>query len=84
MSKRAEKAALKAYPYDYPERDGYRKGYEQVEKDLALTIDDLEAIHTFLYVVKNNKTGCFTFTRLSDEQYEEVLKRFNRWKEEQK
>lgn len=35
MSKRAEEAALKAYPYDYPEREGYKKGYEQAEKDLA-------------------------------------------------
>lgn len=33
MSKRAEEAALKAYPYDYPEREGYKKGYEQAEKD---------------------------------------------------
>jgi hypothetical protein len=53
-------------------------------KPYELTVDDLETIHTFLYAVKNNKTGCFTFTRLSDEQYEEVLKRFNRWKEGQK
>ena len=49
-----------------------------------ITIDDLEVIHTFLYAVKNNKTGCFTFTRLSDEQYKEVLRRFNQWKEERK
>lgn len=52
-------------------------GYEQAEKDLVLTISDLELLHTFLYAVKNNKQGCFTFTRLSDEQYEEVLRRFN-------
>ena len=41
-----------------------------------LTIKDLELLHTFLYAVKNNKQGAFTFTRLSDEQYEEVLRRF--------
>ena len=52
------------------------RGYELAEKDLALTIQDLELLHTFLYAVKNNKHGCFTFTRLSDEQYIEVLKRF--------
>ena len=44
----------------------------------ALTIDDVEKLHTFLYAVKNNKQGVFTFTRLSDEQYEEVLRRFNK------
>ena len=55
--------------------------YEQAEKDLALTIDDLELLHTFLYAVKNNKQGCFTFTRLSNEQYEEVLRRFNSQRE---
>ena len=38
MSKRAEKAALKAYPYDYPEREGYKKGYEQAEKNIILII----------------------------------------------
>ena len=47
------------------------------KKGLALTIKDLELLHTFLYAVKNNKHGCFTFTRLSDEQYQEVLRRFN-------
>ncbi len=86
---RAKEAALKAYPINIQvtqlygdwdinktERDGFIKGYEQAEKDLALTIEDLELLHTFLYAVKNNKNGCFTFTRLSDEQYQEVLKRF--------
>ena len=59
-----------------PYLSDFEDGYEQAEKDLALTIQDLELLHTFLYVVKNNKHGCFTFTRLSDEQYAEVLKRF--------
>ena len=58
------------------ERHAYVEGYEQAEKDLALTIQDLELLHTFLYAVKNNKHGAFTFTRLTDEQYSEVLKRF--------
>lgn len=44
--------------------------------DTHLTIKDIELLHTFLYAVKNNKQGIFTFTRLSDEQYEEVLRRF--------
>lgn len=62
----------------------YLKGYEQAEKDLALSIDDIEKIHTFLYAVKNNKHGVFTFTRLSDEQYKEILRRFKAIKEEKK
>ena len=65
-------------PYDINERSRikFQQGYEQAEKDLALTVQDLELLHTFLYAVKNNKSGCFTFTRLSDEQYQEVLRRF--------
>ena len=62
------------------EISGFILGYEQAEKDLVLTVADLELLHTFLYAVKNNKTGMFTFTRLSNEQYEEVLRRFNKSK----
>ena len=58
--------------------------YEQAEKDLALTIEDIELLHTFLYAIKNNKHGCFTFTRLPNEQYEEVLRRFKSFKENKK
>jgi hypothetical protein len=60
----------------------FQAGYEQAEKDLTLSIDDIEKIHTFLYSIKNNKQGAFTFTRLSDEQYKEVLRRFKAIKEE--
>ena len=90
MSKRALEAAWKVYPpeTDFVEmnslrfvktdrRAAYIQGYEQAEKDIALNIDDLKLLHTLLYAVKNNKQGCFTFTRLSNEQYEEVLRRFN-------
>lgn len=63
-----------------PIRTIFIRAYEQAEKDLTLTIDDIELLHTFLYAVKNNKQGMFTFTRLSDEQYEEVLWRFNQRK----
>ena len=84
---KAEEAALKAYPRSEKytlsqrliindQRDGFIQGYETAEKDLALTIQDLELLHTFLYAVKNNKHGAFTFTRLTDEQYAEVLKRY--------
>lgn len=59
-----------------PAEEAYTKGFNDGVKQ-RLTIDDLELLHTFLYAVKNNKQGCFTFTRLSDEQYQEVLRRFN-------
>lgn len=67
-----------------PVRKFYIRAYEQAEKDLSLTIDDIEKIHTFLYAIKNNKQGVFTFTRLSDEQYKEVLRRFKAIKEGKK
>lgn len=87
---RAEEAARNAYSNEsfidesYADmcRGFYEEGYEQALKDLALTIDDIEKLHTFLYAVKNNKHGAFTFTRLSDEQYEEVLRRFNKTREQ--
>jgi len=86
---KAEEQASRLYPYENGvkglicenSRQLFIQGYEQAEKDLAMTIDDLELLHTFLYAVKNNKQGCFTFTRLSDEQYQEVLRRFNNAKQ---
>lgn len=77
--------------YDHGVATGYLKALNtfkdlvrrfESEKDLALTIADIEKLHTFLYAVKNNKQGAFTFTRLSDEQYEEVIQRFNKTKEQ--
>lgn len=62
----------------------FQKGVQEgrrLEREDALTIADIEQLHTFLYAVKNNKHGAFTFTRLSDEQYEEDLRRFNNAKE---
>lgn len=81
---KAEQKAAEAYPYETGikglicenSRQIFIQGYEQAEKDNELTIKDLELLHTFLYAVKNNKQGVFTFTRLSDEQYNEVLRRF--------
>lgn len=58
----------------------YEQGYNQAIKDLTLTLENIELLHTFLYAVKNNKQGAFIFTRLSDEQYGEVLQRFNQRK----
>ena len=57
-----------------PNNQGFVKS---VEYTRSLSIKDLQTLHAILYAVKNNKTGAFTFQRLSEEQYEEVLKRFN-------
>lgn len=68
----AEKDLADAFQAEYAK--------ELARADLALTIEDIELLHTFLYAIKNNKHGCFTFTRLSNEQYEEVLRRFRETK----
>lgn len=95
MSKRATDFAFNKFPFRYDAHGDVidfeqtvvlqgvcRIGYMQAEKDLALTVADIERIHVFLYAVKNNKQGAFTFTRLKDEQYQEVLEKFNKTKEE--
>lgn len=61
----------------YNVNPAYVAGYKEAEKDCTLKVEDLELLHTFLYAVKYNKQGAFTFTRLSNGQYEEVLRRFN-------
>lgn len=51
---RAEEAANKAYPVDdnsvfnYAVNLGFVEGYEQAEKDLALTADDVGRIHNLI------------------------------------
>ena len=87
MSK-AEEAALKAYPIQKPRslfgfsleyshilhrREAFAEGYEQAEKDLALTWQDMETIAKIIHNL--------VFTITADEPveniYEEVLKRFS-------
>ena len=84
MSKRVEEMALKAYPkdrkgvlYDLARRS-IVQGYEQAEKDLALTWEDIKKINslsmevTTLFVsVGRNKDI------LERPFYEEVARRFN-------
>ena len=78
MSKRAEQAALRAYPYETgvkgliceQSRGIFIKGYEQAEKDLALTWEDVAYIVDTFYAVEGN----------TKEKCEEVLRRFNEYK----
>ena len=86
---KAEEAALKAYPpiqmncdgeivhpgYDKHTRDIYQDGYEQAEKDLALTWEDIKTIQQI--IATSNWYDFEINDKLwSKEFYEEVLKRF--------
>ena len=82
MSKRAEEAALKAYPEetrfirDYSQlakRQIYQQGYEQAEKDLALTPEDVQTIDDIIVDMTQH-----TDWPLKGQEafYGEVLKRF--------
>ena len=76
MSKRAEEAALKAYPKEmrdktgfvidigHPQwiRDYYIEGYDQAEKDLALTADEIRLIFNRVRIKQsmyNTTEGCY-------------------------
>lgn len=94
MSK-AEERALEKYPKKIEQvgnqwegapfdvnsesRVAYKQGYHQAEKDLALTIEDVENIDNLLWELssewsdKNDNAGYF----------QEVLNRFNKQKEKQ-
>lgn len=94
MSKRAEERGLEALPPRWrktkdgkgkvdgalPVRKFYIRAYEQAEKDLALTPDDIRQIIKINYeIIFQDTTG----VKCGDVA-EETLKRFNQWKEEQK
>ena len=89
MSKRAEEAALKAYPqetkkaiellprdWNKPKRTAFIQGYEQAEKDLALTWEDAKLIYHIADELE--KEGCIKRNRLIGCKFwSEVLRRFN-------
>ena len=90
MSKRAEQKANEAFP-DIPLphlgkdivakgghlRGAYIQGYEQAEKDLALTWEDMAKIDAII-LDTNNEFAVDYSNKISRQQfYEEVLKRFN-------
>lgn len=65
---------------EYPEKVkvAYLQGYEQAEKDLALTWKDVENI-VHIYEIAKDVVGDF-----DKELYEEVLTRFKKYKEAKK
>ena len=88
MSKIAEEAALKAYPekwfrdidgdsYDCNrcERCAYQEGYEQAEKNLALTWEDMKLIDELFTEM------AFSEPNDSTEWYQELANRFNEKRE---
>lgn len=86
---RAEQRSLEAYPnehfvdHTYAEmcRGFYEEGYEQAEKDLALTWEDMAMINTF----GSEVIGEHLFDNWTEQQiYTEVLTRFKQFKEGQK
>ena len=92
MSKRAEQRALGAYPrpelhgnsnihydLDNNRREGFIEGYEQAEKDLALTWEDVAFITTCFCDLSSGMT-LKEFTDSRKNIYQEVLRRFNEQK----
>lgn len=92
MSKRAEESALKAYPIcavyndlamEYEDingcyRVGFETGYEQAEKDLALTWEDVMFIsQTTTKIINSLPDKPCPYTPGLKEICEETLKRFN-------
>lgn len=87
MSKRAEDFALKKWPVLISHRSDINsshrfaciQGYEQAEKDLALTWEDVKEICVQSVLVEIDLGG-----HISDERhYTEVLKRFNEQRNKQ-
>lgn len=93
---KAEERALEAYPPKRKEvsmtgaiytivggdfeRRIFQQGYEQAEKDLALTWEDIRKIVVLFSEVSFE---CFD-TKSANEMCEETLTRFKQYKEEQK
>lgn len=84
---RAEERALEVYPksekYTISQRliindlrDGFIQGYEQAEKDFALTWEDMKEIQRLLDVVWSEQD--ITAPIDEDTIYKEALKRFNK------
>ena len=92
--------ALPNYPFEtYTDEDEYievesvrsmqraffRKGYEQAEKDLVLTWKDIRKISRILeMIIDDDINGKIPEEWGDEEYYEEVLRRFNKAKEETK
>ena len=89
MSKIAEEKALEAYSHYTAEnlddvikaRKFFAKGYELAEKDLALTWEDVQLLDFYAMECQVEESKGRKFNS-SQEFFEEVLRRFNKTKEE--
>lgn len=82
---KSNKNATGSYDKNYQRRKSFFCGYEQAEKDLALTVDDIELIDQIMLDLSNAyATGNFDYELGSDEFYQETLKRFNEFKARKK
>lgn len=81
---RAEQRALEAYPRDEDKemnfrranyRIAYERGYEQAEKDLALTWEDVQLLDFYAMECQVEESKGRKFNS-SQEFFEEVLRRF--------
>lgn len=84
---KAEEAALEAYPHYTAEnlddvikaRRFFAKGYEQAEKELELTWEDVQLLDFYAMECQVEESKGRKF-KSSQEFFEEVLRRFNKAK----
>ena len=82
---KSNKNATGSYDKNYQRRKAFFCGYEQAEKDLALTVDDIELIDQIMLDLSTAyATGNFDYELGSDEFYKETLKRFQEFKAREK
>ena len=80
---KAEERALEAYPnehfvdHTYAEmcRGFYEEGYEQAEKDLALTWEDIKLVNRILWDLYSEGYDCDSEEQ-DETRFKEALKRF--------
>lgn len=90
---KAEQRAFEAYPVIWSSDDeetrwdvmeshrmDFRLGYEQADKDLALTWEDMQRIVEIYYTLHYSYKGNSNIYNI----YNEVLRRFNKVKEDKK
>lgn len=99
MSKRAETAAIKAYPKEEgkmystafgtfefdrnaAERKGFQEGYEQAEKDLELTWNDMQLIWQICDTINDTERRNTDLMCSSKAYFSEVLRMFNNARKE--
>ena len=89
MSVRSTVSEEEAAQFDYKEPfkafflDVFQQGYEQAKKDLALTWGDVQLLDFYAMECQVEESKGIKFNS-SQEFFEEVLRRFNKVKEEKK